>query len=255
MVHPFGSEMIEEPAGGRPVQREILVAILQVVAALLAIVPFFWPWAGAHRTYAIIVVIGILGWISKPRLQSWIKRTAKRRHDQQFIAANDARLREFVERFAEFISNNNTRSLIYIVRSAYSQNMTAVEQIIAGDYIGSWFHAYREQLTFPAKALPQFLARCREFGNIVQQFNTYYVLRSQRQLAVANPLPEHSVGELEGFREEYNAFLRDVEPWAKGIGNYLQSFGVTDSPALWRLAPTSYFERPKTFREAKPAGD
>ena len=197
----------------------------------------------------------ILAWFAQPRLSAWLRKIGAKKRDRQFIAANDVRLREFVEQFAEFISNNNTRSLVYIIRAAYSQNMTAVEQVIAGDYIGSWFQAYREQLAFPTKALPQFFARCREFSNMVQQFNSYYVLRAQRQLAAAaTPLPEYNIAELEGFREEYNAFLRSLEPWAKGIANHLQSTGINDEPTLWRLGPTSYFERVKSFVRPKPVG-
>jgi hypothetical protein len=49
--------------------------------------------------------------------------------------------------------------------------------------------------------------------------------------------------------------LRDVEPWAQGIANYLQQTkGVTDHANLWGLAPTTSFERSKSFRQTKPAG-
>lgn len=253
----------EEQPAVHPRRNEFLVEILKVLTPALGLLLFLlglnakYPWLSKPWITDTLVVLGILivAWFAKPRFSTWLQKIGRRKRDQQFVATNDARLQEFVEQFAEFISNNNTRSLIYIVRSGFSQNMMAVEQILAGDYIGSWFHAYREQLAFSTKSLPQFLARCREFGNIVQQFNSYYVLRAQRQLAVAaTPLPEHNVAELEGFREEYNAFLRDVEPWAKGIANYLQSLGVAEQPAQWRLAPTSYFERAKSFSRTKPAG-
>lgn len=244
-------EMMEQPVVAKS-RHELLIAVLQVVAAFLAIVPLFWPWAGHHRLYAVIVVVILFGWIAKPRLQTWIKRSANRRRDEQFIATNDARLRGFVEQFSEFIADNNTRSLIYIVRTACSQNMTAVEQILTGDYIGHWFFSYREQLAFPTQVMGQFLARCREFTNIVQQFNSHYALRTQRLfMAAAAPLPDHTLDELEGFRDEYNAFLRNLEPWAKGIAAYLQSLGVTDTPSQWRLAPTIYFERPKSFKKSQ----
>jgi hypothetical protein len=202
-------------------------------------------------------VLGLLivAWFARPRLSAWLTKHRQKKRDRLFIAANDARLREFAEQFGQFISNNNTRSLIYIVRSGFSQNTGAVEQILAGDYIGSWFHAYLEHLAFATTDLSQFLARCREFSNIVQQFNSYYVLRAQRQLAAAvTPISEQGVAELEGFREEYNAFLRDLEAWAKGICNYLTSVGVADQPTQWRLGPASYFERAKSFNRTKSVG-
>ena len=140
----------------------------------------------------------------------------------------------------------------YIVRSACSQNATEVEKILAGDYIGNWFFSFREQLMFLTQSLEQFLARCREFTNLVQQFNSSYALRSQRLFtSAATPLPEHVLDELEGFREDYNAFLRNVEPWAKGIAGYLQSIGVPDTPTQWRLAPVTYFDKPKSFKNSQ----
>jgi len=74
----------------------------------------------------------------------------------------------------------------------------------------------------------------------------------QRHLAGAvTPLPDHNIEELEGFREEYAAFPRNVQPWAKGIANYLQFRGMKDHPLLWRHAPTNYFEKAKPFGKPK----
>jgi hypothetical protein len=253
----------EEQSVDKPRRNELLVETLKVVTPALGLLLFLlglnskYSWLSKPWITDALVVLGIVivGWFAKPRFSAWLRKLGQRKRDRLFVATTDTQLREFVEQFAEFISNNNTRSLICIVRSGFPQNTAAAEQILAGDYIGSWFHAYREQLAFPTKDWPQFLARCREFGNIVQQFNSYYVLRAQRQLAAAvTPLPEHNVAELEGFREEYNAFLRDLEPWAKGIANYLQSLGVAEQPAQWRFAPTSYFERAKSFNRTKSVG-
>jgi hypothetical protein len=129
----------------------------------------------------------------------------EKKRDRQFVAANDIRLRESIDQFAAFTSSNGSRSLISILRAAYSQNMQSVEQIIVGDCIGSWMHCYREQLTFPTQSLPQFLSQCREFGSILQAFNSNYVVRAQRHLATTIPLADHYIEQLEGFREEYRA--------------------------------------------------
>ncbi len=253
----------EQPAAAPTGRRELVVEILKLLTPTLSLVvlllglnaKYAWlskPWVldGLILSAAVILV-----WFAQPRLSAWRHMRSQRKRERQFVTTNDTRLRELADQFAEFISTNNTRSFLSILRSGFSQNMTAVEQVLAGDYIGAWFHAYREQLTFPTNGLRQFLARCREFGNIVQQFNTDYVLRAQRQLAAATPpIPEHSIAELESFRDDYNAFLRDVESWAKGIHTYLQSCGVTDHPALWQLAPTPYFERAKSFQKTKSAG-
>jgi hypothetical protein len=214
---------------------------------------FSWltqPWV---RDCLIALGVVTVFWFAWPRFSLWLRKYKQKRRDQRFIYDNELRLREFVERFAEFISNDNTQSLIYIVRAAYSQNVTAVEQVFQVGYIGSWFQCFREQLSFRTDVLAPFLARCREFTSIVQQFNTYYVQRAHAHLGTAQ-LPDHSVEELEAFREEYNAFLRDLSPWSKAVANYLQSEGVADQPTLWQLAPTSYFEKAKSFGRTKSAG-
>jgi phage host-nuclease inhibitor protein Gam len=131
--------------------------------------------------------------------------------------------------------------------------MQAVEQIIVGDYIGSWLDCYREQLAFPVKSLPQFLSQCRQFGSIVAEFNRN-VHRAQREHATKTPLHEHYIAQLEEFRDEYAAFLRAVESWAKGILNYLASRGATEHPTLWRLAPVNSVERVKPFASKTLAG-
>jgi len=240
--------------------RELTVEVLKLLTALLAFAASVialvskYPWLSKPWILNGIIALGLLVliWFAKPRFAYWLHKIKRRKREDQFIATNDARLREFVEQFAEFLSDNNTRSLRYIVRSACSQNATEVEKILVGDYIGNWFFSFREQLMFPTQSLEQFLARCREFTNLVQQFNSSYALRSQRLFtSAATPLPEHVLDELEGFREDYNAFLRNLEPWAKGIAAYLQSVGISDTPTQWRLAPVTYFDKPKSFKKSQ----
>jgi len=245
-----------------PRRHELAVEILKFLTPALGLALFLaglngkYPWLSRPWVLDALVALGVLVliWFAKPRLVVWLQQIRTGKRNQRFIAENDVRLRELVETFAVFTSINNARSLINIVRSAYSQNMQAVEQIIVADYIGSWLYCYSEQLTFPAKSLDQLLSKCREFSHIVQAFNTNYAIRAQKQLAVAKPLGEDSIVQLDEFREEYIAFLRAYETWAKGIANYVQVGGVTDHSALWRLAPTNHFERPKSFRQTKPAG-
>jgi hypothetical protein len=191
----------------------------------------------------------IVVWFAKPRVISSIRRLTDRKRDRLFVTTNDNRLRQFVRRFAEFLSTNNTRSLISMIRFGSSLNVTP-EQIITGDYIGNWFQSYNEQLAFPVVNRMQFLARARELGNLIQQFNSYYVVRTQKQLALATtPLPEQTLDQLETFREEYIAFLRDFELWGKEIAAYLQSLGIAEFNAMYQFAPCSNFERVKAFQK------
>lgn len=175
-----------------------------------------------------------------------MQRIRREKSDQRFITANRARLEELLEQLAVFISSGNNRSLLYILRCAHSQHMRAVEPILVGGSVAAWLQCYRQQLTLPTASFHHFLSICTEFSRIVQEFNANYVLRSQRQLANMTPLAEHFIAQLEEFREEFNAFLRDVEHWAKGVSNYSQVCGVAEHSSLF--APADYFERAKSFR-------
>ncbi len=238
-------------------RHELLIEILKFLTPCLALVSslvaltgkYSWlskPWL--FHAAGVLGVLTILLWFGKPRLEVRLQRIRGEKRDQRFIAANHTRLQELWEELTVFTSSGNTRSLLCILSSLQSPKMQAVKQIMGGDWIGSWLHCYNEQLTVPAATLHHLLSRCKEFSHIVQEFNTNYVLRTQRQLANGTPLAEHSIAQLEEFREEYNAFLRGVERWAKGVSNYLRSRGVAEHSSLWRLAPVNYFERAQSFR-------
>lgn len=244
-----------------PPRREMLVEFLKVLTPALGLLLFLlgltskYPWLSQPWVKNILVVLGILvvAWFARPRVVTWLTRRGERKRDRLFVATNDVRLRQFVRRFAEFLSASNSRSLISMIRSGSTLNLTP-EQIITGDYIANWFQSYGEQLAFPVMNRLQFLARARELGNLIQQFNSYYVLRTQKQLALApTPPPEQSLDQLETFREDYIAFLREFELWGKEIAAYLQTLGIEEFHAMYQFAPCSNFERVKSFHKKTPS--
>jgi hypothetical protein len=244
-----------------PRRRDLSIEILRLVSATItlavAILGMVGKFPSLAKPWIWNVLVGaavlFLLWLVKPRLSGWRSAIEERKRERQFIKNHDERLRELVDRFGQFISDNNTQSLLYLIRNGYP-HMTGLEEVLTTDFIGSWFHSYREQLASQTEALHPFLARCREFGNLVQQFNSHYVLRTEKLLAVRTiSQPDEVIGQLEAFREEYNDFLRNVERWAKGINSYLQSLGITSHPALWNLAPTTFYAKPKSFGIKQPA--
>jgi hypothetical protein len=251
----------ETPLVVAPPRRELVVEILKVLTPALGLLLFFlgltskYPWLTQPWVKDILVVLGILVvvWFARPRAVSWLTKLAERKRDRLFVATNDVRLRQFVRRYAEFLSTSNTRSLISMIRSGFTLNVTP-EQIITGDYITNWFESYTGQLVFPVTNRMQFLARARELGNLIQQFNSYYVLRTQKQLALApTPPPEQILDQLETFREEYIAFLREFELWGKEIAAYLESLGIAEFNAMYQFAPCSNFDRVKSFQKKVPS--
>jgi hypothetical protein len=236
----------------------LLIELLRFLTALLSFLVVVigsakFPWLSKSWMLAILISLGIafLMWLAKPRLTVWLQNRRTKKRDREFIAAQTSRLIKFVNRFAQFVSLSDTRSLIVIIRAAYSQNVTAVEQVLTTDHIRNWFQAFIEELRFPTDVLLQFLARCREFTTIVQQFNNDCALHAQSRLANGASIPDECIEELEKFRGDYTAFLRGLEEWSDEVCTYLQSAGVNDYFSRCRLAPLSHFERLKAFHKSR----
>ena len=64
-------------------------------------------------------------------------------------------------------------------------------------------------------------------------------------------VPDHFLDELEQFREDFNAFQRDVEEWANELSDYASSF--RGEGGWQRRTPVVHFERLKSFRRSKQA--
>lgn len=156
-------------------------------------------------------------------------------------------MRELLQRFDRFTSHNDGRALIPILRSVHAVQL---QQTVPSDYIGDWLHCYREQLNAARKTIYPFLARCREFTNIIASFNRFYVLQAQSALAQSRQLDEHFIDQLEEFREEFSAYLRDVEQWANSVRTWAEP-RLGHLQNFWQLMPTANFERVKTFRRGQ----
>jgi hypothetical protein len=75
----------------------------------------------------------------------------------------------------------------------------------------------------------------------------------QRHFAVDASFSEDHIAQLEQFREEFAALLRDIELWATGVSRYLQSVAATNNVNVSGIAPITYFVRAKSFRQVAPA--
>ena len=229
-------------------RRVSLDALLKFAAALMTFIPFLFGWTGNHPLGTKVVAgagIVVFLWIAGPYAIEAIRWLRQRSRDCGFMAREDQRLRESLERFSRFASTNDGRAIVTIVSS-----ITATDYQLAGrmptiDYVRTWLTCFREQLNTPVKSLVGFLRRCQEFGLIVDQFNRNYVQSIQKLLA-NETIQAHYIDQLDEFRDEFNDFLRDLESWSGGIGAYIRP------REFWRLTPTSFFERVKTFQRAKP---
>jgi len=204
----------------------------------------------------ISLVIAALIWILGPRVAALARRIRRQFADRRFVKEQELQLRDLVARFCRrFAGSEDARSFMPIFRSAMVgkvETANVVGRIIACDYIGNWLACFQQQLKLPAASVDVLVSRCREFTTIVNSFNRDYVLRAQKELGMVAPLGNHYLDQLEEFREEFAAFLRDLEQWVNAFS--AQAQGRIGEPHYWGIAPTCVFERTKTFRRTTVAG-
>lgn len=225
-----------DPNAGKPLvvqsrRYELVIEVLKFLTAMVAFVAAVlaltgrYQWLAKARVFESAFFVGIvmLVWLAKPRVTDLLKSVLDKRRDRQFIAAEDVRLRKLAERFNQFTSRSDSRSLVGILRSALAYEDLVIRTYGSG-YISSWLDCYRKELDSSVKTLPAFLNRCQQFSAIVNEFNRNHVIPAQKQLEKGEAkVLEHYIDQLEGFREEFNAFLRQVEQWASDISDHARS--------------------------------
>jgi hypothetical protein len=253
-----GPKQITEAA--EPRKHGVLVEVLRFVTATLAfgsvmlgiLGKFHWfsnPWVIATGGAA---GVAFLLWLVAPRFRNWLKQKNVRRRDLEFMASQSRRLFKLLGQLKSFAHSTENQSLVSILRCACLDN-DLLRQIYGAEYVSSWIDCFEKELEFKATSLRAFLNRCAEFIALMSEFNTSNVIPCQKRFEKGNfAVPDHFVDELEQFREDFNAFQRDIEEWANELGDYA-SFccGVGE---CWQHARVVRFERIKSFRLSKLAG-
>lgn len=242
-----------------PRKHELLIEVLRLLTAALALGSvtlgifgrFHWfanPWVMATAGAASLA---FLLWLVVPRLKTWAKQRNTHARDLEFIACQGNRLHKLLGQFRVFAHNTEKQSLVSILRSAYVEE-ELVRQVYGAEYVSSWFDCFSKELEFEAISLRAFLNRCVQFITLVTEFNTSHVMPTQKQIEKSTfAVPDLFVDELEQFREDFNAFQRDVEGWANELSDYARL--SRDEGGWWqRHTPVVHFDRVKSFRRSKP---
>ena len=191
-------------------------------------------------------------WLVVPRFKTWAKQRNTRACDLEFIANQGNRLHKLLGQFRVFAHTTEKRSLVSILRSACVDE-ELVRQVYGEEYVSSWFDCFSKELEFEATSPRAFLNRCVQFITLVTEFNTCHVTPTQKQIEKSSiGVPDLFVDELEQFREDFNAFQRDVEGWANELSDYARL--SCDEGGWWQRHTTIvHFDRVKSFRRSKPA--
>ena len=234
----------------QPRKHELLIEVLRFVTAALAFGSVTLGIFGRFHWFANPWVIATAGatsfafllWLVVPRFKAWAKLRNTRARDLKFISNQGNRLHKLLG-----------QSLVSILRSACVDE-ELVRQVYGAEYVSSWFDCFSKELEFEATSLRAFLNRCVQFITLVTDFNTSHVMPTQKQIEKSSfAVPELFVDELEQFREDFNAFQRDVEGWANELSEYARL--CWGESGWWQKhAPLVHFERVKSFRYSKAVG-
>ena len=251
---PIGVE--QEPSKA-PKERASLTSILQFLAALFAfltgVVGFGWTKNNPTLTKLLFVLVGValLLWLALPRIRTGVKRLIQKHRGEQFVCNEQAGFNDLLRRFNRFVSRDDSRSIIPILQSGISFNMEAIVRIpgVNGvNYIGRWLTCFERRLAFPVRGIVSFMTRCQEFTIIVDEFNREYVGKAQKELEAGKPIPDQYIHDLEQFREDFLAYLREFEQWADRLTNESRKL-VNDEELVWTSLVRT-FPRVKSFRRS-----
>ncbi len=226
---------------------------LEFATPLLGLVLYLLGIANQHPVLSKVLLIAIIAAValsSAKYIVEFGKWVVRKYSERRFAAREDEQLCTLVRRFDRFTSPNDGRALVSILRSLSLSNsqIKQIEQMANSYWIQAWIVSFGQQLAVPPRSSEEVLRRVREFGGLVATFNNSFVLTAQKELAPA-PIQQHCITQLEVFREEFHAFLREIEQWCESLANsarMLKGAGGVDN----RLSPLASFQRVPSFSHA-----
>jgi hypothetical protein len=228
--------------------------IVQLISALLnAAVVIILSWQKATSLVVKILfcmaALTLLGIAVRYVIRS-IRWLFKRIRINKIVAVESEKLVAMFKRFKLFTVDNNTESFRHILRNTSPYRVEVIDQIFETDYVTDWIVSFEEQMNHPAASAIAFFVRCREFSLLVRDFNNNYVIRAQKGILKSGAqVPESCLDHLEGFREEYNSYLRDFTQWANSLCDH-ERIVLAESQQTMMLFPCNSVERVKSFRKA-----
>lgn len=200
------------------------------------------------RLLAGIAAIFLLVMLA-PVANTLLKKMARKAEEKQFIREEHEKLNELLVTFRKFITVDDCRSLYSIVGRACGNNAGTLSRVFVPNYVSDWIRFFARRMDSSTNDIGTFMTQCEEFTVIILRFNRDCVIRSQKELGGGeSSLSEYNVKALEGFREEFNAYLRVVEQWSNALA--IKWSKIEHCGQLHGTPLVSSFERVDSFKQS-----
>lgn len=226
-------------------QWNTVAAVVTALAAILSVV----TQAKEHPIYAdaflALAALAVVSVVYTP-VVAWIRTRKMRARGNRIARESWPALQRFENRFAEFLSQNDSRNLRGIINEIVGRQDDELYKYCPPDYLNAFFpnllgrHAGARRVWEPA-----FRSAVTEFSGMVASYNDEYVLKplqrlrgSQRFQQLAPQDRKYREEAIEAFRERWVRFLDDFTEFVAARNNDL---GYEPPHG----AMNSYFERPK----------
>jgi hypothetical protein len=227
---------------------KLLTAVLALAAVLLNLFGRFTTAMWIFGALSGVLLLGIVGkW-----LLAVARKVFRRYSNRRYAAKEYQNLLQHFQRLKAMMSRDDTRAFRYMLYNASPNRIEAIDQLCACDYLEPWMNCFSDTLQTPCTSYKEFLARCREFTTILDQFDRNYVMRTQAAVEKSKEIHNSYVDNFETFREGFVEYLRAIERWSEGIRKEAQA-RLAQQEFLLGI-PHFSFEKPKPFRKDKAVG-
>jgi hypothetical protein len=246
-----GDELIEVEEKKNWLSENRINLLTAIVAFLAAALNFFGRWPKTIWLVGIVSGLSLL-WAIGSGIRALARRVLSARSDKKYVATEYPKLVQLFERLKQMTNRDNTRAFRYMLYNASSYRVDVVDPILGADYIEGWMYCFEMMLRSRCDSSRDFLARCGHLTALVREFNSNYVIKTQRAVERSTKVPEHCTDDFEDFRERFGMYLHDVEQWAEGIAKETETRVRGDD--FLRYVPQRQFERAKSFKKKTAVG-
>lgn len=185
----------------------------------------------------LIISVSILLW--NP-MATYVSEKLQYRRYNQLARHHFLDFRELTQRFGEFVD-----SRIGSILNTQLQDLQGHDEVrgtlklLPLSIIESFFLHFKKKIEGFDKDFENLSLLSEEFGNIMRFYNRSYVIETLQMLRQINidGISKEKIGEIEIFRENYCAFLRDYMNYAKRVNDHFGQNIFAD-----------YYEMPKALR-------